>query len=86
MFMPLGDLVRECRHTHPLTLAARADSDVDRGSALVQPTRTRRVLVTTQPKRVAVDETTVKINGEWFCLYPAIDLDTTLLPDVQLFR
>ncbi len=39
-----------------------------------------------QPKRVAVDETAVKINGEWFWLYAAIDLDTKLLLDVQLFK
>jgi putative transposase len=38
------------------------------------------------PKRVAVDETAVKINGEWSWLYAAIDLDTKLLLDVQLFK
>ncbi|MDJ1434840.1 IS6 family transposase, partial [Halostagnicola sp. A-GB9-2] len=37
------------------------------------------------PTRVAVDETAVKINGEWSWLYDAIDLDTKLLLDVQLF-
>lgn len=35
-----------------------------------------------QPKRVAVDETAVKINGEWSWLYAAIDLDTKLILDI----
>ena len=52
----------------------------------MQPTRTRSVLVTAQPSRVAVDETAVKINGEWSWLYAAIDIDTKLLLDVQLFK
>lgn len=39
-----------------------------------------------KPKRVAVDETAVKINGEWSWLYAAIDIDTKLLLDVQLFK
>jgi putative transposase len=38
-----------------------------------------------QPKRVAVDETAVKINGEWSCLYAAIDIDTKSILDVALF-
>ena len=38
-----------------------------------------------KPSRVAVDETAVKINGEWSWLYAAIDLDTKLILDVQLF-
>jgi putative transposase len=38
-----------------------------------------------KPSRVAVDETAVKINGEWSWLYAAIDLDTKLLLDAQLF-
>ena len=37
-------------------------------------------------KRIAVDEIAVKINGEWSWLYAAIDLDTKLLLDVQLFK
>ena len=41
---------------------------------------------TAQPSRVAVDETAVKINGEWSCLYAAIDIDIKLLLDVQLFK
>ena len=41
---------------------------------------------TAQPSRVAVDETAVKINGEWSWLYAAIDIDTKLLLDVQLFK
>ncbi|NGM71268.1 IS6 family transposase [Natronolimnobius sp. AArcel1] len=38
-----------------------------------------------KPSRVAVDETAVKINGEWSWLYAAIDLETKLIPDAQLF-
>jgi transposase-like protein len=38
-----------------------------------------------KPARVAVDETAIKINGEWSWLYAAIDLDTKLILDVQLF-
>ena len=38
-----------------------------------------------KPTRVAVDETAVKINGELSWLYAAIDLDTKLILDVQLF-
>ncbi|WP_121744826.1 IS6 family transposase [Natronorubrum halophilum] len=37
------------------------------------------------PTRVAVDETAVKINGEWSWLYAAINLDTKLILDAQLF-
>ncbi len=37
------------------------------------------------PTRVAVDETAVKINGEWSCVYAAIDTDTKLLLDVKVF-
>ncbi len=40
---------------------------------------------TAQPSRVAVDETAVKINGEWSWLYAAIDVDTKLILDVALF-
>ncbi|WP_079978672.1 IS6 family transposase [Halolamina sediminis] len=40
---------------------------------------------TAQPSRVAVDETAIKINGEWSWLYAAIDLDTKLILDVELF-
>jgi putative transposase len=38
-----------------------------------------------QPTRVAVDETAVKINGEWSWVYAAIDIETKLLLDVALF-
>jgi putative transposase len=38
-----------------------------------------------QPTRVAVDETAVTINGEWFWLYAAINIDTKLILDVALF-
>ncbi|MCD2199428.1 IS6 family transposase [Halobacterium sp. KA-4] len=37
-----------------------------------------------QPKRVAVDETAVKITGEWSWLYAAIDTDIKLILDVAL--
>jgi putative transposase len=40
---------------------------------------------TAKPSRVAVDETAVKINGEWSWLYAAIDIDTKLILDVALF-
>ncbi|ELY63025.1 transposase [Natronococcus jeotgali DSM 18795] len=38
-----------------------------------------------RPERVAVDETAVKINGEWSWLYAAIDTETKLILDVALF-
>ncbi|MUV59465.1 IS6 family transposase [Halobacterium sp. CBA1126] len=38
-----------------------------------------------QPTRVAVDETAVKIDGEWSRLYAAIDIETKLILDVALF-
>jgi len=41
--------------------------------------------VTAQPTRVAVDETAVKINGEWSWLYAAIDPDSKLLLGVDFF-
>ena len=37
-----------------------------------------------QPTRVAVNETAVKINGEWSWLYAAIDIESKLILDVQL--
>ena len=37
------------------------------------------------PTRVAVDETAVRINGEWSWVYAAIDLDTKVLLDVAVF-
>ena len=39
-----------------------------------------------QPRRVAVDETAVKINGEWSWLYVAIDLDTKLISHVAVYK
>ena len=39
-----------------------------------------------QPRRVGVDETAVKINGEWSWLYAAIDLDTKLILHVAVFE
>ncbi|WP_433633528.1 IS6 family transposase [Halomicrococcus sp. NG-SE-24] len=38
------------------------------------------------PTRVAVDETAVKVNGEWLWVYAAIDTDTKLLLDVTVFE
>jgi putative transposase len=38
-----------------------------------------------EPKRVAVDETAVKINGKWYWVYDAIDTDTKLILDAKLF-
>ncbi|QRV17817.1 IS6 family transposase (plasmid) [Haloterrigena salifodinae] len=40
---------------------------------------------TAKPSRVAVDETAVKINGDRSWMYAAIDLDTKLILDVELF-
>ncbi|UPW01285.1 IS6 family transposase [Halorussus gelatinilyticus] len=37
------------------------------------------------PTRVAVDETAVRINGEWSWVYAAIDLETKVLLDVAVF-
>lgn len=37
------------------------------------------------PTRVTVDETAVKIDGEWSWLWAAIYFDTKLILDVQLF-
>jgi len=38
-----------------------------------------------QPTRVAVDETAVKLNGELFWLYAAIDLDSKLILNAAVF-
>ncbi|KOX92439.1 IS6 family transposase [Haloarcula rubripromontorii] len=38
-----------------------------------------------QPARVAVDETAVKIDGEWQWLYAAVDLDSLYLLDCTVF-
>jgi putative transposase len=38
-----------------------------------------------QPKRVAVDETAVKINGEWSWLYAVIYIGTKLILGIDLF-
>ena len=42
-------------------------------------------LPSAQPTRVAVDETAVRINGEWSWVYAAINLDTKLLLDAAVF-
>ena len=36
------------------------------------------------PRRVAVDETAIQIGTEWWC-YAAIDLDSMLVLDVEVF-
>ncbi len=41
--------------------------------------------MTASPTRVAVDETAVKINGEWSWVYAAIDTDTKLLLGIEVF-
>lgn len=41
-----------------------------------------RVLRTAKPSQVAVDETAVKINGDWSWVYAAIKLDSRLILDV----
>ncbi|MDG5761551.1 IS6 family transposase [Natronococcus sp. A-GB1] len=40
---------------------------------------------TASPSRVAVNETAVKINGDWSWVYTAIDLDSRLILDVAVF-
>lgn len=40
---------------------------------------------TAQPQRVAVDETAVQIGGTWHWVFAAIDVDTKLLLDIELF-
>ncbi len=42
------------------------------------------VLTLVKPKRVAVDETAVKINGEMYWLYAAIYLESKLILDAEL--
>lgn len=37
------------------------------------------------PPRVAVDETAVRLNGEWLWVYDAINPDTKLLLDTAVF-
>ncbi len=40
---------------------------------------------TAQPSRVAIDETAIKINGNWSWVYAAIDLDSRLILDIAVF-
>jgi transposase-like protein len=40
---------------------------------------------TSKPSRVAIDGTTVKINGKWSWVCAAIDLDSLLILDVAVF-
>jgi putative transposase len=41
---------------------------------------------TAQPSRVAVAETAVRVNGDLCWVYAAIDLDTKLILDAQIFK
>ncbi len=40
---------------------------------------------TAKSSRVAVDETAVKINGDWSWVYATIDLDSRLILDIAVF-
>ncbi len=40
---------------------------------------------TATPSRVAVDETAIRVNGQWQWLYAAIDVDTKLVLDAEVF-
>ncbi len=40
---------------------------------------------TAQPSRVAVDETAIRVNGQWRWLYAAIDVETKLVLDAEVF-
>ena len=51
----------------------------------MRPIRTQCVPRTTKPSWVPADETAVKINGEWSCLYTTINLDTKLILAGELF-
>ena len=53
---------------------------------LVQPIRNQRFLRTAKPRRAAVDETAVKITGEWSWLSAAINVEARLTLDVALFK
>ena len=39
---------------------------------------------TAKPSRVAIDETAVRINGDWSWVYAAIDVDSRLILDVTV--
>ncbi len=47
--------------------------------------RTRSVLRTATPSRVAIDETTVRINGDWSWVYAVVYIDSRLILDVTVF-
>ncbi|NUB93766.1 DDE-type integrase/transposase/recombinase [Haloterrigena sp. SYSU A121-1] len=56
------------------------------GESNIRPdSRTLRVLRTTKPSRIAIDETAVKINGNWSWVYTAISIGSRLLFDVAVF-
>ncbi len=40
---------------------------------------------TVKPSRVAVDETAIRVNGQWRWLYAAIDVETELVLDAEVF-
>jgi hypothetical protein len=58
---------------------------VHESRALVQPIRNRRFLRTAEPTRVAVDETAIRVDDELCWLYAAIDTESKLLLDVEMF-
>ena len=47
--------------------------------------RTRSVLRTAEPSRVAVDEKQITVDGEKKWLYAAIDTDSKLLLEIEVF-
>jgi transposase-like protein len=71
-----------------------SEESLDRGKALlIKPSgdeyigwltayKTRRLLCR---RRVAIDKTAVKINGDWCWVYAAIDADSRLILDVAVF-
>jgi putative transposase len=42
--------------------------------------------LTAKPSRIAADETAVRINGDLWWVYAAIDLDTKLILDARIFK
>jgi transposase-like protein len=51
----------------------------------MKPPRSRRLLVTASPSRVAVGEKQIKVDGEKKWLYAAIDTESKLLLEVDVF-
>ena len=51
----------------------------------MQPFRTLRVLRTAEPSRVAVDEKQTEVDGEEKWLYAAIDTESRLLLEIDVY-